>query len=75
MHDPEERAEILKEYEALLPKLASPEVRARMIADGRDPEAVLKQLADQKDAFLAAAAAEKAVEHTLGGGGFGGRDV
>ena len=66
MYDPEERAEILKKYEDLMPKLRSPEVRARMIADGRDPDAVLKKLADQRDTFLAAdEAAEKAVDHQL----------
>jgi hypothetical protein len=45
MHDPEERAEILKEYEALVPRLRLPEVQARMIAEGLDPEAELKRLA------------------------------
>jgi len=66
MYDPDECAELLKQYEDLIPKLRSPEVRARMIADGRDPEAVLKKLADQRDTLLAAdAAAEKAEEHSL----------
>jgi hypothetical protein len=53
MYDPDERAELLKQYEDLLPKLKSPEVRARMIADGRDPEAVLKRLTGLKDTLLA----------------------
>jgi transposase-like protein len=66
MYDPDERAEILKQYEDLLPKLTSPEVRARMIADGLDPEAELKKLADQMDEFVAADEdAEKAVEDML----------
>ena len=66
MYDPDECAELLKQYEDLMPKLRSPEVRARMIADGRDPEAVLKKLADQRDTLLAAdEVAEKAVEHLL----------
>ena len=66
MYDPDECAELLKQYEDLMPKLRSPEVRARMIADGRDPEAVLKKLADQMDTLLAAdEVAEKAVEHLL----------
>ena len=66
MYDPEQCAEILKQYEALMPKLRSPEVRARMIADGRDPEAVLKWLTGLKDAVVAAdEAAEKAVDHLL----------
>ena len=66
MHDPEERAEILKRYEDLMPKLRSPEVRARMIADGRDPEAVMKMLTGLRDVFLAAdEAADKAEEHLL----------
>jgi hypothetical protein len=66
MCDPEQRAEILKQYAALLPKLRSPEVRARMIADDRDPEAVLKWLTGLKDAVVAAdEAAEKAVDYLL----------
>ena len=55
MYDPEERAELLKKYQELLPKLKSPEVRARMIADGLDPEAELKEYADSVDALRAAA--------------------
>jgi DNA repair ATPase RecN len=55
MYDPDKRAELLKEYEALLPKLKSPEMRARMIADGLDPEAELKEYADSVDALRAAA--------------------
>src|ERR1035441_1004764 len=66
MYDPEERAELLKKYEDLMPKLRSPEVRARMIADGRDPEAVLKLLTGLKDAVVAAdEVAEKAADHLL----------
>ena len=66
MYDPEERAELLKQYAELLPKLRSPEVRARMIADGRDPETVLKWLTGLKDAAVAAdEVAEKAVDHLL----------
>jgi hypothetical protein len=36
MCDPEERAELLKEYEAIVAKLRLPEAQARMIADGLD---------------------------------------
>jgi uncharacterized protein YigA (DUF484 family) len=69
MHDPEERAELLKQHEALVAKLRTPEVQARMIADGLDPDAALKKLADQVDAFVAADDdAEKAVEHMLQAG-------
>ena len=50
----------------MLAKVRSPEVRARMIADGLDPEAELKKLADQMDAFVAADEDyEKAVEDQL----------
>jgi hypothetical protein len=45
MYDPEERTEVLKRYEDLMPKLRSPEVQARVIADGLDPEAELKRVA------------------------------
>src|SRR5437867_3477716 len=69
MYDPDERVELLKEYETLVAKLRSPEVLARMIADGRDPEAVLKKLADQMDAVVAAdEVAEKALERALQAG-------
>lgn len=54
MHDPEERAEFLKEYEANIAKAMSPEGRARLIARGLDPEAEFKRVAALKDAFLAA---------------------
>ena len=63
MHDPEEHAELVKRYERLLHALRSPEVRGRMMANGPDPGAVLKQLTAQKDKALAAdEATEKAVE-------------
>jgi hypothetical protein len=69
MYDPDERAELLKKCEDVAAKVRSPEVRARMIADGLDPEAELKKLAALKDSFLAKDdAAEKAVEHMLQGG-------
>ncbi len=45
MYDPDEIAALVKQYEELVPKLKRPEVRARMIADGRDPDAVLQNLA------------------------------
>src|SRR5438309_1509755 len=66
MYDPDERVELLKEYETLVAKLRSPEVLARMIADGRDPEAVLKRVTAAKDTYLAAAdECEKAHENQL----------
>jgi hypothetical protein len=54
---------------SLMPKLRSPEGRARMTACGLDPEAELKKATALKDAFLAAdEAAEKAQEHSLQAG-------
>ena len=44
MPDPEERAELLKQHDALVAKIRSPEGQARMIADGLDPEAELKKI-------------------------------
>src|SRR5438105_2273596 len=54
MHSPEERDEIIKKYEALMPKLRSPKVKARMIADGLDPEAQVNKMKAAMDAYLAA---------------------
>ncbi len=54
MYDPDEIAELVKRYEELLPKLKRPEVRARLIADGRDPDAVLRDLTAKMDQLLAA---------------------
>lgn len=66
MHSPEEREEIIKKYEALLPKLKSPEVQARMIADGLDPEAEFKKTKAAMDTYLAATeATDKALENQL----------
>jgi len=66
MYDPEERAELLKEHAALVARLRSPEVQARMIADGLDSAAELKKLAGHIDTFLAADDDyEKAVDHSL----------
>src|ERR1019366_1754575 len=66
MPSPEEHQEMLKKYDDLLPKLRLPEVRARMIADGRDPDAVLKALTGLRDTYLAKhEASEKADEDLL----------
>ena len=69
MYDPDERAELLKKYEDLMARVRTPEVRARMIADGLDPEAELKKFADTVDAYVAADDDyEKAVEDQLQAG-------
>ena len=66
MRDPEERAELLKRHDDLMAKLQRPEVRARMIADGRDPEEAIKRLTALKDNVLAKGeAADKAEEELL----------
>ncbi len=62
MYDPDEIAALVKRYEELVPKLKRPEVRARMIADGRDPDAVLQDLAAKMDKLLAS---DQVVEKTL----------
>ena len=54
MYDPERRAEMLKEFEALVAKVMSPEGQARLAARGLDPAAELKKITALKDNFLAA---------------------
>lgn len=54
MDYPEDCAELLKQCDEHMVKLRSPEAQARMIADGRDPEAVLREMAAARDTLLAA---------------------
>jgi hypothetical protein len=54
MYDPEVRAQFLKQYEACVAKITSPEGRARLIARGLDPETELKKITALKDAAVAA---------------------
>ena len=65
MHDPEENAEILRSHEALMRMLREPEVRAQMIAEGLDPDAELKEYADNVEALRAAAKDQDEIQEQL----------
>lgn len=65
MNDPDE-IEIQREtYESIREELLSPEVRARMLADGVDPDAELKRLSDRFATYEAAARQAEAADELL----------
>ena len=66
MHDPDEIEALEKRYAEVMATANTPEVRARMIADGIDPDAKFKEIeaAFQKH-LTAKAAAEAAEENAL----------
>lgn len=66
MNDPDEIENQRKTYQALYEQLQSPEVRARMLADGLDPDAELRRLRDRFANYeMAARQAEAADEQLL----------